>query len=68
MSTNTKHSKQREQLINLSLSVALARQRAVSEIEVRELVEEAGYASDFSANEIAELATTINERFASAEY
>lgn len=58
--------KKRNQVINLSLSVALARQREVTEQETVDFLQEAGYSEDFSETQISEITAEINQRYRSA--
>lgn len=58
--------KKRNQVINLSLSVALARQREVTEQETVDFLQEAGYSDDFSETQISEITAEINQRYRSA--
>lgn len=58
--------KKRNQVINLSLSVALARQREVTEQETVDFLQEAGYSGDFSETQISEITDEINQRYRSA--
>lgn len=58
--------KKRNQVINLSLSVALARQREVTEQETVDFLQEAGYSDDFSETQISEITDEINQRYRSA--
>lgn len=58
--------KKRNQVINLSLSVALARQREVTEQETVDFLQEAGYSDDFSETQISEITDEINQRYHSA--
>lgn len=58
--------KKRNQVINLSLSVALARQREVTEQETVDFLQEAGYSDDFSETQISEITAEINQRYHSA--
>lgn len=58
--------KKRNQVINLSLSVALARQSEVTEQETVDFLQEAGYSDDFSETQISEITAEINQRYRSA--
>ena len=58
--------KKRNQVINLSLSVALARQREVTEQETVDFLQKAGYSDDFSETQISEITAEINQRYRSA--
>lgn len=58
--------KKRNQVINLSLSVALARQREVTEQETVDFLQEAGYSDDFSETQVSEITDEINQRYRSA--
>ena len=58
--------KKRNQVINLSLSVALARQSEVTEQETVDFLQEAGYSEDFSETQISEITAEINQRYRSA--
>lgn len=58
--------KKRSQIINLSLSVALVRKKEVTEQEIEEALQEAGYLEDFSASDVSAMTAEINELYRAA--